>query len=345
MKNNGQQNKNFLNNFSNYFNVCIIGAGRLGTTLAALLLILSVKNPKSNIRLKAVCSRTNNSIGKAKNFLYEAKEKFLNNFNNTYNSIFLSVSFSLNNIDGVSKSNVVFICTPDDEIKNVAKEIYDYNIQNSSTEKDIIKNKIFIHFSGAKTLNVLSYLKNSGGFIASLHPIKSFASIEDSVRTIFNTFYGVTYPKNCPEILKKFINDFVNLLEGKIIEVEDSKKSIYHAAACVASNYLVSLINYAVFLHHKISINEKDSIDGLIGLIEGTINNIKKLGTKKALTGPIARGDIGTIKQHIKSFKKYLKEEDYLVYKVLGVETANIAYQNGWIDNKILEKFKKIFSI
>ena len=105
----------------------------------------------------------------------------------------------------------------------------------------------------------------------------------------------------------------------------------------------MSLVNYAVEINEKIGIKPEDSLKGLIGLIESTVNNIKKLGTKKALTGPIARGDIGTIKEHLDNFKKNFEKGDYLLYKVMGLSTSKIAYENKWISRRTFEEFKKIF--
>ncbi|HAJ95524.1 MAG TPA: DUF2520 domain-containing protein, partial [Actinobacteria bacterium] len=76
----------------------------------------------------------------------------------------------------------------------------------------------------------------------------------------------------------------IKVLEGRSIFVKDSTKPIYHAAACIASNYLVALIDYAVYINEKIGISPEQSTRGLMDLIEGTVDNIRKMGTKKSLT-------------------------------------------------------------
>jgi len=134
----------------------------------------------------------------------------------------------------------------------------------------------------------------------------------------------------------------VKSLGGEIIEEEDNKKPLYHAAACVASNYLVTLINYAVLIHKKMGIKPEDSLKGLMGLVEGTVSNIKKMGTEKSLTGPIARGDIGTIKEHVKSFNEFFSKEDSALYRMMGIETSKIAHQNKWIKESTVEELKEI---
>jgi prephenate dehydrogenase len=327
--------------------VCIIGAGRVGITFAYLIKKTGRSRTDNSTGpefiLKAICSQSSKSIEEAKKFLgcKKGRQK------NTARDIFKpGILFSGSNPEGVFQSDVILVCTPDDEIKNVSEEIAEESKkrQDGVRSENPIKDKIFIHFSGAKSLDVFAPLSELGAAVASIHPIKSFASVKDSIETMENTFYGITYPEKCPRKLKEIIKKFIKNIKGKIIEVDDSKKAIYHAAACVASNYLVSLINYSVFLNEKIGINEKDTLNGLIGLVEGTVSNIKKFGTKKALTGPIARGDTGTIREHIKNFEKYLKAEESVIYRVLGGETVKIAFENGWISKKMANEFRKILS-
>ena len=229
------------------------------------------------------------------------------------------------------------LTTPDDAIEKVVSEIV-------NKDPGMIKGKLFIHFSGAKSLKVLAAAVKIGGLSASIHPIKSFASIENSISTLTGTIYGVTYPENKDKETKEYINFFIASLGGKIVEVEDCKKSMYHAAACVASNYLVSLINYAVQIHESIGIKPEDSLKSLTGLIEGTVANIKNLGPQNALTGPIARGDTGTVKEHMENFKLFMKPGEEHIYRVMGQETAKIAFGNGWIKKEVFKEFIRIFT-
>ncbi len=298
--------------------ICIIGAGRVGTTFAAAILNANT----TGLKLTAISPGSEKSLKRAVKILGEKAG---------------SVDFFNNNADCAKFADCILISTPDDAIEKVAAEIV-------NSDPGIVKGKIFIHFSGAKSLKVFAAVAKAGGYTASIHPIKSFASIENSISTLPGTIYGVTYPENKDKTTKEYINFFIASLGGKIIEVDDNKKSMYHAAACVASNYLVSLINYAVKIHESIGIKPEDSLNGLAGLIEGTVANIKNLGPQKALTGPIARGDTGTVKGHINEFKLFMKPGEENIYKVMGAETAKIAFGNGWIKKETLKEFLKIFS-
>ncbi len=292
--------------------LCIVGAGRVGTTVAYVI----AKKNLSWVKIKSISSRTNKSLSRAKKILSPVSK---------------NIYYTQNKIEAAAGSECILICTPDDMIEEVCVEI-------SSGGVDL-KDCIVIHFSGSKSLKVLNSAREGGAHTASVHPLKSFASIEDAIKTIPGTVFGVT---SSSERAKNVAAELVKILGGSAIKVEDNKKPLYHAAACVASNYLVALINYAVAIHERIGIDPHESLEGLMSLVEGTIENIKKMGTKKSLTGPIARGDIGTIEEHLVNFKKYFKEDDVVLYKLMGVETGKIAYQNKWISGETYKKLAKI---
>ena len=294
-------------------NLCVIGAGRVGTTVSYTL----AEKELPNIKLKAISSRSMESLNRAKKIL---------------GSKAAGVIFTRENSKAAALANCILICTPDDVINSVCSDIF------KDKSKDF-KNYYAIHFSGSKSLEVLNSAGAAGAEIASIHPLKSFASIEEAIKSLPGTIFGITYSSTESKKMAEFL---VKSLGGEIIEVENNKKPLYHAAACVASNYLVTLINYAVLIHKKMGIKPEDSLKGLMGLVEGTVSNIKKMGTEKSLTGPIARGDVGTIKEHVKSFNEFFSKEDSALYRMMGIETSKIAHQNKWIKESTVEELKEI---
>jgi predicted short-subunit dehydrogenase-like oxidoreductase (DUF2520 family) len=294
--------------------LCIIGAGRVGTTLGYIF----SKGNFPGIKLKAISSRTDKSLKRAKKII-DSKSQ--------------GIIFTKNNREAAFASNCVLICTPDDAIESVCKEIF------KGPDNKSLKDYCVIHFSGSKKLGVLESAGVLGAGTASIHPMKSFASIGEAIKTMPGTIFGVTCSSSD---VKKTAGILIEKLDGEIIEVEDEKKPLYHAAACIASNYLVTLLNYAAGLYKKIGMSSEDSLKGIMSLVDGTIDNVKKLGTEKSLTGPIARGDLGTIREHIKSMEEQFLEEELRLYKIMGVETGKLAGRNGWIEDDILNELKKI---
>lgn len=297
--------------------ICIIGVGRLGTSLACI--IIKKNNPQ--VSVISIASRSDESLNNAKDII---------------NMPDLKILFTKNNLAAAHQANCIFICTPDDEIEKVCRELF----ENSKLHK-----KLFvIHFSGSKKTDVLNSAKQKGASVACMHPLKSFASVAESVKTMENTLYGVTYDRNDSEI-KEVVDLLLDLLAGKHIFIENSIKPLYHACACIASNYLVSLMNFAVETGEEIGLAPEVFLKGILNLSEGTMTNIKKLGTKKALTGPIARGDISTIKEHIDNLKNLKNTELSKAYGFMGTMTAKIAFENNWIDDKTYKKLLEILKI
>jgi predicted short-subunit dehydrogenase-like oxidoreductase (DUF2520 family) len=320
--------------------ICIIGSGRLGSTLA-----YAIANANSlQASIVSISSRSDKTLSAVKELL-----------GNSANKIF----FTHDNLCAAQKSNCIFICTPDDEIEKTCREIFetgqavnDKRAGDASLEGKGLREKsdigitnpagmTVIHFSGSKKTNILSSANKAGASVACMHPLKSFASPAEAIKTLEGTLYGVTYEKNDIKA-KKSINILSSLLKGSIIFVENDKKTLYHACACIASNYLVSLMDFATDAGSEVGLDPRVFLGGLVNLSEGTLLNIKKLGTKKALTGPIARGDVSTISEHMETLKCLKREDIKELYEIMGEKTAKIALENNWINSEIYDELVKI---
>ena len=296
--------------------ISIIGSGRLGSALA-----YAIENSGSGAAaVVSVSSRTEETLKAAKELLGNASQK---------------IFFSNNNFLAAKISNCIFICAPDDEIENVCSEIFKSGEAFGDEEITVF------HFSGSKKIDILDSAKKAGASTACMHPLKSFASAREAANTLQNTLYGVTYEKSDLNA-KKTIEILSKILKGRIIFVENDKKTLYHACACIASNYLVSLMDFATDAGSEVGLDPAVFLSGLLNLSEGTLLNIKKLGTKKALTGPIARGDVGTINEHIEILKSLKREDIKDFYEIMGKKTAGIAHENTWINDKTYNELLKI---
>jgi len=299
-------------------NICIIGPGRLGLTLSYCF----SKSKNEKINLVSISARKKSSIEKVKDIISRKNKKTI---------------FFTNNTEAARISNCILICTPDDKIKEVCDEIF-----NKEGLKG--KGRTVIHFSGLKGLDILKSAKTAQASVCCIHPMKSFAYYLDSSKSMKGTLFGVTYDKKdeSAAFVVKTITDF---LEGETVYVKNDVKTIYHACACIASNYLVTLLNIAEKMAKEIGIRPEIFMYGILNLSQGTMENIKKLGTNNSLTGPIARGDLGTIKAHLEKISSKMDKDYVLAYKVLGKFTAKIALENKWIEADIYNEFLKILDV
>jgi predicted short-subunit dehydrogenase-like oxidoreductase (DUF2520 family) len=130
-------------------------------------------------------------------------------------------------------------------------------------------------------------------------------------------------------------------LKCRWIELKASDKVVYHAAAVIASNYLVTLVKLADDLWETFGIPREQATQALLPLLKGTLNNIENVGIPQALTGPIARGDIDTVKKHLTALQK--EAPDALsTYCELGLQTIPIAQAKGKIDEEKADDLRAV---
>ena len=127
------------------------------------------------------------------------------------------------------------------------------------------------------------------------------------------------------------LNNMVLALDGIPLTLQGSKV-LYHASAVIASNYLVTLLNLASGLWSHLGISQDEGLKALLPLVRGTVENLEAVGLPNALTGPIARGDVGTVKRHLAALAD-VAPEILSVYKELARHAIPIALEKGTIDS------------
>ncbi|SHE46242.1 Predicted oxidoreductase, contains short-chain dehydrogenase (SDR) and DUF2520 domains [Thermoanaerobacter uzonensis DSM 18761] len=269
-----------------------VGAGIVGTSLAFLL-------SQNGINISGFLSRSLESAKKSAEF--------------TQSSVFSSYE------EVITNSDVIIISTNDNSIPEV--------VNNLSQYKEMLKEKTFAHLSGALNLEVLNPLKYENNFIMVLHPIQTCPSVSSALELLPKSYFTLEGDEKAVEIGK----EIVNKISGKYIVLNNIVRPLYHAACVVASNYLVALSKFSLILLKKSGFPFENYPDALIPLMEGTLKNIKEKGTTDALTGPIARGDVNTVKLHLENIKDPSLEE---LYKSLGKLTLGIAYEKGSFNNE-----------
>ena len=173
--------------------------------------------------------------------------------------------------------------------------------------------------------------------VGAFHPLQAFASVEQAVENIPGTTFGI----EAEEPLSTTLKDMAAAIGGDWIELKASDKVIYHTAAVITSNYLVTLVKLATDLWQTFSIPPDKTTRALLPLLRGTLTNIETIGVPECLTGPIARGDTETIKKHIDALSKTAPEM-VSTYKELGRQTIPIAIAKGKISEKQARQLKTI---
>jgi predicted short-subunit dehydrogenase-like oxidoreductase (DUF2520 family) len=152
---------------------------------------------------------------------------------------------------------------------------------------------------------------------------------------------GSTFTVEAEEPLLGTLKDMATALDGHWIELKASDKVIYHAAAVIACNYVVTLVKLATDLWQTFNIPTPQATQALLPLIRGTIHNIETVGIPQCLTGPIARGDTGTIKKHLEALQK-VAPAILPTYRELGLQTIPIALAKGRINQKQAQELQEL---
>jgi predicted short-subunit dehydrogenase-like oxidoreductase (DUF2520 family) len=233
----------------------------------------------------------------------------------------------------VTEADLIMLTTSDDAIQTVGEALSKISLGWGD--------KIVSHLSGVHSSAILADLYDKGATVCSLHPMISFGNTLSTIQALESTFYTL-------EGKGKKITDFERFLQelgARYEYIQSDQKALYHAAACVLSNYLVALLDTGMQMLRQSGFADQNILNCIQPLIEKTWENVLAEGTGEALTGPIARGDTGTIGIHR---QKLLEQErlDWLeVYEVMGKQTVALAMQAGKIDldtaNILLKELQK----
>lgn len=180
-----------------------------------------------------------------------------------------------------------------------------------------------LHTSGALPGAALG-----GGPAGSLHPLQSFpraAALDDLLARAAGAhwFHEGDGHAEAETLVAAWSGAFHPLAPGS--------KALYHAGAAVLSNHMVALFADAVRLFGAAGIDREAASAALAGLLAGTSANLAALGVPDALTGPIARGDVATVRGHVEAIRR--ATPDLLpAYVAMARRAAVVAREKGTLD-------------
>ena len=223
---------------------------------------------------------------------------------------------AMNNGQEVAEAaELIFVTTPDDAITGVVAGIVWHGGQS------------VVHCSGADSVDSLEPADRMGALTGCFHPLQTFADVTQAIDNIA----GSTFALEAGEPLVGCLKEIAAALGGDAIELGAGDKVVYHAAAVIACNYLVTLVKMSTDLWETFGVEPERATRALLPLLRGTIANIERVGLPDCLTGPIARGDAGTIAKHLEALGETAPDLT-ATYRDLGRQTIPIAVTKGNID-------------
>ncbi len=212
-----------------------------------------------------------------------------------------------------TRADIVFLTVPDDAIAEVCESI------------SWPRSCSVVHCSGALSLEPLEHAQEAGASIGGLHPLQTFAAGAEHAGRLSGIAYALEASSN---ELHDALEELVEALGGRPQWIKGSDKPLYHVSAAMASNYLVALLGDASKLWESFGLSREGGLQSLLPLVRGTIDNLQGVGFPDALTGPIARGDVDTVRIHLDALTT--SQPDIIdSYAAMGKRTVTLGLEKG----------------
>jgi len=213
----------------------------------------------------------------------------------------------------IAQLAVIILAVPDDAIGPLARVLADAGTIGSQ--------QVVLHLSGVHGQEALGPLVGSRAALGSLHPLQTISDPERAAERLKGAWAAVEGMPRAVEAAERLAQD-VGL---RPFRIASQAKPMYHAGAVFASNYFVAVEAVAQRLLRHAGLTDAEAWQALRPLVEGTLENLARLGPVGALTGPVARGDEATVRRHVEA----LTQDDAALYRVLGRAALELAQKRG----------------
>jgi len=218
----------------------------------------------------------------------------------------------------------LIIAVPDDALVTVACLLH-----QSGWEDGIV-----IHTSGVNGTEVLDCLAAEGSSVAALHPLQTVPSPEKGQTSLVGCQYVLTGDGEAAQWAK----EIVQVLHGRLLELPNESRRLYHAAAVLICNDLVVLLEAGLRLLNEAGVERETATKAFRSLAEQSVSNVLSMKRSEALTGPVSRGDVGTIEAHLDALRERSGtdlSQIETIYRVLGLYAVRLAEEQGLSETRV----------
>ncbi len=212
--------------------------------------------------------------------------------------------------------DLLLISVPDDALAGLVRGLVETGSIHFSPAQ------IVAHTSGAHGIDVLAPAVAAGAYPLALHPAMTFTGHpHDLDRLAEGISFGVTAPTELRQVATRLVAD----LGGVVEWIAEDARPLYHAALAHGANHLVTLVNEAMDRLRDAGVVHPERV--IAPLLRASLENTLSHGDV-ALTGPVARGDAGTIAKHLATLQA-TAPDSVPVYLALARRTADRAIASG----------------
>jgi predicted short-subunit dehydrogenase-like oxidoreductase (DUF2520 family) len=231
----------------------------------------------------------------------------------------------------MSESDIVIVSVRDERIREVVDRLI--------AEKRLRPQQVLLHTSGANaSAGVLGAARPHVRAIGTLHPLVSFADARVAVEGFQHIAFGI----EGDEAAKAFAKRLVRALGSRAVFLDAENLPLYHAGAVLASNYVVALADMAQRLLVTAGVSQEQALPTLIPLLSSVVQNLESVGLPGALTGPVERGDVSSVEQHLRILEDRAPEMLEL-YRLVGRDVLRLAREKSNLAPETVKRLEGLF--
>jgi len=232
----------------------------------------------------------------------------------------------LSSRDVAAESDVLFLTVPDTHIVPVFE----------SVRKWLIPGTIAAHCSGAFGPEVLAGAREQGLGTLALHPVQSFFSHSQAIRSLPGSFFAADGAVSG----LRFGRHLVRQLRGGWLRVHGTDRALYHAMCVFASNFVNGLLDAAEEIAREFGVSRRRAGLMLVPLARTVLENIAEQGAGPSLTGPVERGDALTVAAHLRELERRTPNLAPM-YRILSQRLVEMAAKKG-LDGAAVRRLKQV---
>lgn len=229
--------------------------------------------------------------------------------------------------DILRRSEAVIFAVPDDALETL--------VAGLASAGHIQTGHLLVHTSGRYGTAVMNSVRQYGAIPVAIHPAMTFSGLSLDVERLHNTAFGITADPVVVPIAEALVVE----MGGIPVTIPENARPTYHAAMAHASNHLVTLTAQAQAMLTSAGIDHPEKLLG--NLMTASLENALA-SADQALTGPVSRGDTGTVATHLETLQTLDDPDLYETYRAMALATARRAQHAGFITEARLEELLQI---
>jgi predicted short-subunit dehydrogenase-like oxidoreductase (DUF2520 family) len=228
----------------------------------------------------------------------------------------------------LDEAELVILTVPDDAIEQLAGELRLYGGQ------------ALVHTSGVLGAEVLEPARAAGTQVGAFHPLVAFADTERAIAAL----RGAAVAVEGDDQLATLLATMAEAIGATAVRLAPGSKAAYHAAAVLAAGGFVALLDAIAELGRSAGLDEAGSLAIYGNLIEQTLGNARSLGIRAALTGPMTRGDVGTLERHLEALAR-LAPDALPLYRAAAEREIALAEARGSLAPHAADSMRRLLAM